>query len=270
MPYFQGSYADLEEVAQKEQLPYFVVFTLPHDGPSDTWRTTLDAPEVVNFVVGTFIPFEVSNTEPPTSNMLGIQDLGRGGIDLANNFGVMLYPTTILFRHDGRILKRFAGALSAEAFIKTLSAYVMSPMSEPVAAAMPDPTLVAKPAPTPRPTLPALAAPYTELPAEVGVAYLPIPQVVQRNGRAAFSFRAPRTQGFAVQAGAFTSYENVYHFAQALTSYHEPVVLLVTELPTGQHLYKVLIGTFDTLTAADAFLAQYNARAAHPGIVVRR
>ena len=271
LSYFRGSYAELKTAAQVRQMPFIMVFAMDNDVPSNKLLTTLMQPEVSAILGAHFLVYRVADPG------IALPEPGRGGVDLATHFNVMLYPTTIIFGPNGDTLERFAGVLTPEAFLELIRPMVPPPVVSTPPAQPPKPTSWGTPDPPIRPEPktdphPPVAVPVpVSLPVEVGLAALPTPAQVREHGLQAFTqHRRPAGQGFALQTAAFGEYANAYSFAQGLQQQYagQPVCLLIIE--QEPRLYKVLLGTFATEGEAEAFRRGYNARAAHPGMVIRR
>ncbi len=104
--FIKGDFEWIQRYALNERKPYFVTFLAPWSEPCRQMEAqTFTNPQLGNFVNQNFLAYQVNAGET-----------SRGERDLASEFKVVFYPTVIVFDADGQVLHQFSGLKDAGSF----------------------------------------------------------------------------------------------------------------------------------------------------------
>ncbi|MDB4286315.1 thioredoxin family protein [bacterium] len=101
LPFFPGSFSQLQQQAEINRTPYFIYFYLTEcEGCTKMSKETFNNEGLVQFVSQNYMAYKVD----------GLDFIN--GIDIATKYGVAKFPTVILLGPDGNIRNRSSGYLS--------------------------------------------------------------------------------------------------------------------------------------------------------------
>lgn len=115
LPFYNGSMNQLQEQARQSRVPYVVYFYVLECEPCRKMqKETFNHDPLIKYVEQHYMAYRVD----------GLDFLS--GIDIAKQYGVRSYPTTIIFGPDGDVRKRMEGYISGTEMTKSLMSSVRS------------------------------------------------------------------------------------------------------------------------------------------------
>ncbi len=111
LAFFEGSWEELIQHVEETKKPVFIDVYTVWCGPCLMMdKFTYSDPEVIKYVNDNFIAYKM--------------DAEKGeGIQLAKDFGISSYPTTIFISPNGGMMGAELGFMDAEKFLKVLKKY---------------------------------------------------------------------------------------------------------------------------------------------------
>lgn len=209
--FFDGTYEQLQTRAANAKLPYFVYFYANWSMQSKEMNdNTFHNKYVLDYM---------------RTRYLGVQLDGESiiseGRKLADHFGIVYYPTVILFSPYGKELKRMYGYTDPTAFLVELRKYEAS---------------MAKPG--------------------EGENTTPKPIYTPKDGEYLFKMnvRKQAYEGYGVQVGVFGDYRNAFlRLLELEEDYGQRNVLVHIQEGGLQTLFKLVLGPFDSKVRADNY-----------------
>jgi len=212
--FFEGQYEDLLAKAKAENKPFFVEFYTIWCGPCKQMdKFTFTDPTLIEYVDKNYVPYKVD-----AESLLG------GGIELAQQFNIMFYPTIILFSPEGKVLKRLTGPQTAPELIKILRKFRH-----------------VKDAPK--------DVPVTKLPSNI--------RQFERNLANSDVFKVDITRqeasGYGVQIGVYADYANLLREVEKLDQGEKKSVLMNVNKKKDKAIYKLILGPFSSKDMAKGY-----------------
>ncbi len=204
--FFSDTYERLQTRAQNANKPYFVYFYA-------NWCMPAKDMNEQTFKNPTLVDYAMNN-------YLGIALDGESqiteGAKLAQLHNVLYYPTVLFFTPEGKLVDRAHGFLSATELLAKLRANVGK-----------------------------RGAPTGD---EPNFAYKLIQQDDNTGYLFSVSARTQKYNGYGVQVGVFKNYRNVFLKVLELEEkfYFRNIIVYVKESPTGEDMFKIILGPFFT------------------------
>lgn len=109
VPFYQGTFAQMQEEARLGRVPYMVYFYVTDCEPCKKMRTQ----SLSHVPTGTYASQYYLNYQVDGLDFLA-------GIDIAKRYNVQSYPTTLIFGPDGNIRKRLEGFTTGQDLFRNL------------------------------------------------------------------------------------------------------------------------------------------------------
>lgn len=238
--FYEGTFSEMQAKAHAENRPYFVNFYTSWCSPCTRMNEiTYGETDLVAYVERNYLAYTVD-----------AESFSDGGLELADEYQVLFYPTILLFSPDGKLLHKSTGFKDAPGLLALLKEYRFTGgkapgTTEPIASNKPK-SSPAKPKSTP-----------------AGPSQGPTGQ-----GLFQMSVSPQASSGYGVQIGVFGDYANVLKTAQVLkAAFHENVLIHVTKL-NGKTVFRIILGPFTTRSQADAYKKRLREKENREGMVV--
>lgn len=244
LQFIYAPYQEVQAIAHTEGKPYIVFFTASWCMPWQ-WmeKHTLTDAELVRYTNQHYLSTKV--------------DLDHEkGKAIQARLKVTAIPTILLFNAHGQLLEQIETAIEAQELLGILQQHNIPANridNKQAVAADLLPTPVAE-VEIERPALvtdsppPADESPYLE--PDISTTYQISNTISEEEDRAVFS----------IQIGAFSVYDNALSEAEKLKYQVDQNVQLITEERSGSSVFKLFIGRFDTLSAAQSYRAKLKER----------
>ncbi|MEN0006252.1 MAG: SPOR domain-containing protein [Bacteroidota bacterium] len=229
-------YADFQEVqsiANNEGKPYLAFFSANWCMPWQ-WmeQHTLADPTIVQFTNDHFLATKIDIDQ-------------QSGKQLQQKLEVGAIPTLLIFDPDGVLLERVESAIEAPELLHILRKY-QHHRAEATYALSASERLITTPKPTIAITRPALM-PLTTI--SIPTAAAPVRASAPQ---AQIEATAPPKAAaiYSIQIGAYSNYENAQTIVNKLKLELQTPVKLVTEERSGNAIFKIFVGHFNSMNAA--------------------
>jgi cell division septation protein DedD len=239
--FYNGSFAEMQAQALRENRPYFVNFYTSWCSPcSQMNEATFVSESLADYVAANYLAYAAD-----------AESFADGGLDLADAYKVMFYPTILIFSPEGELVHKSTGYKQASELLAMLKQYRFNATAKPATSV---PVAVAIPKAEPTKPAPPKAAPPSQSPAGQGLFHI--------------SVSSQASAGFGVQIGVFSDFANVLKEAQSLeAAFHDNVLVHVVTLQE-KTAFRIILGPFSTRGQADSYKASLKQKEGREGMVV--
>ncbi len=277
-----GQLEQLKSEATREEKPMFIHFTASWCMPCQ-WmeKNTYSDQQLASFVNEHFLPVKIDIDE-------------REGYRAKQEYRIILLPSVLIVDSRGLVVGRYEESMNAGRLLQVLQQYAPSPSDAVLAAGKPElsapsrPTLIVRPALVPESSTPPASSPPRKINTSAAAPPPPFPtsgvqsgMPVTDNGNLGMSSSPPRkinpampaasspppdaspgsptavpTGRYSIQVGVFSNYDNALRQMEDLKrKVTQPVKVFIGNMQ-GATIYRLLIGTFEQRSDAEAFLSQ--------------
>lgn len=238
--FYEGTFSEMQAKAHAENRPYFVNFYTSWCSPCTRMNeTTYGEMDLVEYVERNYLAYTVD-----------AESFSDGGLELADEYQVLFYPTILLFSPEGKLLHKSTGFKNAPGLLALLKEYRFTGGKSPAG------------------TVPIASNKPKSSPAKPKVTPVSPSQGPSGQGLFQISVSPQASSGYGVQIGVFGDYANVLKTAQALqAAFHENVLIHVTEL-SGKTVFRIILGPFSTRSQAGAYKKRLKEKEGRDGMVV--
>jgi thioredoxin-related protein len=234
VPFFQGRFLDLKVQARQFEKPFFVNFYTSWCSPCQNLDNfTFTSPELTSYVKQHYLAYSVD-----------AEGLQGDGVELAQRFDVIFYPTILVFNSRGEVMEKLTGYQTASQLLQVLKKHEKA-ASPPVI-----------PLNNQRQQDSGIGTSRTETP----VTPLPVGSL----GLYSLSVSPQARQGYGLQVGVYGDYANVLQEVAKLEASQDEEVLVSINQLKGKTVFKLILGPFSTRKAALAHMV----RVKREGLVV--
>lgn len=282
--FYPGSLADMKAKALIDNKPFFLNFYTDWCAPCRNMeRYTYTDPDLAKFAENNYLAYSVD-----------AEGLTGDGIEVAQRYNVVSYPTIIIFSPKGNLLHTLHGYQSGKDLLKELESYRFrsrtnesdveefsgppvidltggtTTPSQPVEI---DLTPSIKPTPTPVSTPTTTSLPPPVKPVNRPSTTLPpvppsAPVAVSGQGLFKMQVKPQASVGFGVQLGVFGDYANVIKEIQKLEGQGRSNSLVNINQLDGKTVFKIILGPYPTREVASAEKAALMDKENRAGMVV--
>lgn len=261
LPFYDGSFASLQAEAKVEDKPYFLAFVTAECEPCSKLATnTFNDPHLATYISEHYLAYQ-----------LRVDSYRGEEINLAQEYGVMFYPTIIIFDPEGKVLEKFTGFKMAGDFLTLLEKYansnaqdiVYSPISVTShnSSSFPPPIIKDE-----NPVMQA-SLKFEPVPTSTATHNINPPISVEDASLFRISVSQQSAEGYGLQVGVYREYENVIKKVHRLEAQgHHQVLVNIGNL-MGKPVFKIVVGPFSSKEAAQTYREKMQDKEDRKGII---
>ncbi|MEZ4776376.1 MAG: thioredoxin family protein [Bacteroidia bacterium] len=251
--FFQGTFEQLKAQAREEHKPFFISFHTSWSTPCQNMELyTYTNPDLIEYVKNNYLAFEVDAESPD-----------RGNSDLAEEFNIIFFPTIIIFNDEAEVVSKFSGFKNAADLKAQLVEFHR----------VSDKAHLAENTPTSAPPKTSTTATSSTSPAKIVEKSVPTTKTTKdlintEVGLFRISLEQEDSNGYGVQIGVFGDYANVLREVSALEVLYKQQVMVNISKLSGNTVFKVVVGPFDSASQAEGFRKLFQEREKRTAMIV--